>query len=95
MKLIRGRCCAAASGRLHGAAANNTEPAVIALLLDRGADIAARDDSGRTPLHGAAANNTEPAVIALLLDRGADIAAKSDSGWTPLHGAAEVIPSRR
>ena len=51
--------------------------------LDRGADIAARDDAGWTPLHWAAANNTEPAIIALLLDGGADIAARADDGWTP------------
>ena len=56
--------------------------------LDRGADIAARDGDGSSPLHGAAEFNTEPAVIALLLDRGADIEARDGDGLTPLHGAA-------
>ncbi len=67
---------------LHEAAIFNTEPAVIALLLDRDADTAAKDDEGQTPLHLAAARNTELTVIALLLDRGADIEAKDDHGLT-------------
>ena len=60
---------------------NNEEPAVIALLLDSGADIHARDyDTGWTPLHWAARYNGEPSVIALLLDRGADSDARDELG---------------
>ena len=60
----------------------------VALLLDMGADIAAKGDYGWMPLHRAAANNAEPAIAALLLDRGADIEAVADFGVTPLHAAA-------
>ena len=60
----------------------------VAFLLDRGADIAARDDGGWTPLHWAALRNAEPAVADILLDRGADIAARDDKGIAPLHFAA-------
>lgn len=69
-------------------AASDADPATVADLLDRGADIAARGDEGGTPLHRAAAHNADPAIAALLLDRGADIAAGDIDGWTPLHWAA-------
>ena len=57
------------------------------MLLDRGADIGARDYSGDAPLHFAAFDN-DSAVVALLLERGADVTAQSKSGDTPLHYAA-------
>ncbi len=53
-------------------AAQSPDPAVVALLLDWGADLQARDNRGDTPLRLAAAFNDNPAVAALLLDRGAD-----------------------
>lgn len=59
------------------------------LLLNRGANVDAKDnDSGRTPLSYAAANGRE-AVVRLLLDRGADIEAKANSGRTPLSYATK------
>ena len=86
---------------LHEAAAFNANPAVVALLLDRGADLSARggrpsvhdimagnDKAQETPLHKAAAFNANPAVVALLLDRGADLSARDGLGKTPLHKAA-------
>ena len=78
------------SGRtpLHSAARGNSNPAVLALLLDRGADIQHRTRKGGTPLHFAAWGNPNPAVVALLLDRGADIDARSEDGTTALHAAA-------
>ena len=80
---------------LHLAAAANTDPAVITLLLNRCADIMARvnkhiDSLGVTPLHAAAGFNAEPEIIALLLDRGADIDARNDYGEVPLHIAAAL-----
>ncbi len=62
------------------------------LLLDRGADVLARDTYGGTALHHAAAgtgdlNGTGTAVVALLLDRGAEIDAQESAGRTPLHEA--------
>lgn len=55
---------------LHWAAGTGNG-ALIRLLLDRGADIHARDRYGHTALHCAAAMNRE-AAIELLLRRGAD-----------------------
>ena len=42
---------------LHAAAGFSESPAVIAALLDAGADLQARDVNGRTPLHVAAASD--------------------------------------
>lgn len=76
---------------LHTAASHTDNPAVIALLLDAGADIDIRSDlNNSTPLHMAAAFNAEPAVVELLLDRGAEIEAVNTSGATPLHVATAL-----
>ena len=76
---------------LHWAAASNKNPAVIAALLDAGADIEARNDAweGATPLHEAVDSNKNPAVITALLDAGADIEARDWWGQTPLHEAVK------
>ena len=53
-------------------------------MLDRGADVAAENEDGNTPLHNAAAGPlSDKEVAALLLDRGADIQVKNDNGDTP------------
>ena len=63
---------------LHGAAAQcKTE--VIKFLLEKGSDINARDDKGRTPLMHGAGNGGKTHVQALL-DAGADIAAVDNDG---------------
>ena len=72
---------------LHLAAGHN-KPEVVALLLERGADIHSRSALGSTPLHYAAAHGT-PEVVALLLDRGADIEILDNSKFTPLDYAEE------
>ncbi|KAJ7367732.1 ankyrin repeat-containing domain protein, partial [Mycena albidolilacea] len=74
---------------LHVAAeAGNT--GIVALLLDAGADPAARwDQDERQPLHSAVWNNDLP-TVRLLLDRGANIDAKYGyEAWFlfPLHEA--------
>jgi ankyrin repeat protein len=72
---------------LHLAAERNPNPEVVALLLDRGADIHARNSTGcYMPLHLAVQHNPNPEVVALLLDRGADIHAQT-LGLTTLHWA--------
>ena len=72
---------------LHEAAGGNEDPAVVAALLEAGADVNARGISDRTPLHRAAAGNENPPVIALLLRAGADVNARARGGRTPLHEA--------
>ena len=57
--------------------------------LNAGADVAARDDEGQTPLYRAAAYNENPAVVEALLAAGADPAVRYElMGYTPLHAAA-------
>ena len=73
---------------LHSAAANSTEPAVVARLLDAGADPEARGETGLTPLHVAAGGSAVPAVVTALVNAGADLGARNDAGYTPLHAAA-------
>jgi hypothetical protein len=60
-----------------------------ALLIDKGAEVNAKDISGLTPLHTAVLGGSEP-VVALLLEKGADVNAATDDGSTPLHMAAAV-----
>ena len=71
---------------LHSASANDKSE-VVALLLDGGADIEARDGDGWTPLHIAVEKN-KPEVVTLLLDRGANIEARTEHEATSLHFAA-------
>jgi ankyrin repeat protein len=76
-----------AAAMIHAAKTGNT-PA-IALMLDLGFPVDARDgDDGATALHAAAYSGNAPAVR-LLLDRGADIEAR-DATWnsTPIEWSA-------
>ena len=71
---------------LHRAAAGgHTE--VVKALLDRSAQVDARDYGGGTALHSAAGQGKVEAAAALL-DKGADPSAPDEEGLTPLHFAA-------
>ena len=62
---------------------------VCELLLSRGADPRARDDSGEEPLHRCAENG-DLGIARLLLKGGAEADCANDAGLTPLHVAAAL-----
>ena len=72
----------------------STNPAIVQLLLQAGADPLAVSDDGRTPLHDGA-RNSNPVVTAHLLAAGADPNALDNEGRTPLHEAARLSGNGR
>lgn len=72
---------------LHSAAAGRHH-ALVAMLLDHGADPHARQEGGFTPLHSAAQNG-DRATAELLLARGAARDARTDDGRAPRDFARE------
>jgi ankyrin repeat protein len=55
------------------------------LLIEKGADVNAKNNNGWTPLYAAAiGDHTE--TVKLLIDKGADVNVKDSSGKTILHG---------
>ena len=69
---------------------------IINILLEKGADINAKDNYGRTPLMHAIQYGCSEEVIKILLEKGADINAKDNYGWTPLmyaiqYGCSEEV----
>ncbi|HUX17482.1 MAG TPA: ankyrin repeat domain-containing protein, partial [Phycisphaerae bacterium] len=71
-------------------AAFRKHEAVVALLLDRGADVKAVDKvNGMTPLHAAAFVANIP-ICRLLIAKGADVNARDRNGGTPLMGIAQT-----
>ena len=65
------------------------DPDAVRLLLDRGADINARDADGRTPLMMASYSDADSiAVVRLLIERGADVNLRTPSGDTAVSLAA-------
>jgi ankyrin repeat protein len=60
---------------------------ICRLMIDKGAQVEAKNSYGCTPLHFAAFfGHVE--IVCLLCDRGADVEAHSNAGWRPLHEAA-------
>jgi uncharacterized protein len=78
---------AMANTPLHAGVSGAAIPAVITLLLDRGASPRARAAGGITPLHSAAARGSMP-IVDLLLAHGADPTALMDTGQSPAMIAA-------
>ncbi|HMF13013.1 MAG TPA: ankyrin repeat domain-containing protein, partial [Gemmataceae bacterium] len=70
---------------LHVAAESGATEAVR-LLLKKGGDANARDESGRTPLLLAAEHHRQE-IVRLLIEAGANVDAKDDLGSVPLCGA--------
>jgi ankyrin repeat protein len=68
-------------------AAREGKTSTVKDLLDRGAQVDARDKYGSTPLHRAAIHDHTD-IARLLLDRGAEVDARDRDGQTPLHWAA-------
>lgn len=65
------------------------DPDAVRLLLDRGADVNARDGDGRTALMLACYSDTYPIdVVRILIERGADVNARTPSGDTAASFAA-------
>lgn len=76
---------------LHAAAlAGSGNHGTVELLIDRGAEVGAIDEGGRTVLHLAAALRGNEETVRLLLERGADVEAEDEGGQTPLDLAAAL-----
>jgi len=77
---VYGRTC------LH-AAAQNDHLAICRLLIDKGAQLEAKDGEDMTPLYLAARHGCVQ-IVRLLCDRGADVEARDNYGRRPIHWAA-------
>jgi ankyrin repeat protein len=60
---------------------------IVRLLVDRGADVNARDMTHSTPLHLASLSGI-PELVQILLENGADVNAQNETHLTPLHKAS-------
>jgi hypothetical protein len=64
-----------------------TDLETVKFLVEKGADVNARDQINSSPLLWAAGFG-KPETVAFLLTKGADVKATDDNGWTPLIWAA-------
>lgn len=71
---------------LHFAAMQGHE-GVVRLLIDRDADLEARNDGGATPLHVGAWRG-HAGIVRMLLEKGANVAVEDSQGFTALQHAA-------
>lgn len=70
-------------------AAHGRRARAVKTLLDGGAQVNGRTDTGQTPLHFAAHATQNTAVIKMLLAAGADLGAVDASGKPPLSFSAD------
>jgi ankyrin repeat protein len=63
---------------------------VIKFLLDKGADVRAKDKDGVTALHMAAVRGWRLEMTRLMVEKGADVNAKTTTGETPLFWASQT-----
>ena len=70
-------------------AAWNGQKAVVKVLLEKGADLEAKDDTGQTPLSMASEKGHKDVVQLLLATGQVDVDSKDKNGQTPLSMAAE------
>ncbi|KAL5093271.1 hypothetical protein Trisim1_011074 [Trichoderma cf. simile WF8] len=80
---------------IHWAAEESQHQGIVALLLDRGANVNAVSSYGTSPLH-CAANGGIVSIVRTLLENGADPLKSTCHGWTALHhavymGHSEVV----
>ena len=68
-------------------AAENGHLDICRLLIDKGAQVTAKNRGGWTPLH-CAARKGHVEIVCLLCDHGADVEARTINGRRPLHYAA-------
>ncbi len=72
--------------------ANADDATAAAILIQQGADVKARDTTGRTALHYAVSPpGDHSAAITLLLDHGAEIDARDQQNQTPLLAAGRNV----
>jgi ankyrin repeat protein len=67
----------------------HTSPAIVKMLLAKGAAVNCRDSFGCTALQGAAFRG-QPALVRLLLSAGAEVNARDSRGYTPLACAIKM-----
>jgi len=79
--------CTGCGSTALGHAAKHGHNEIAELLIENGADVSAKSESGGTPLHLAALMGHKE-IAELLIAKGADVNAKSEDGWTPLHYVA-------